>query len=196
MWPHLEKTRSVIQKVATAELANWSVPWFWTLWPLWGVHPCFMVAFYDSISNESTAIEVGEEMAPWTWARVIFEADHSPVMVIRPMTFTKSRYNNAENLCPEAGLQLGGEMEFDKYIILCLKPKSVLHVWVDSCHLVSVAEYLCKCHFPYFSAYRSHRKPCEEEVVRKQLCTEEVTSFAQGPIRWKTICQKPNFPKF
>ena len=77
-----------------------------------------MVAFYDSSSNESAAIEVGEEMAPWTRARVTFEADHSPVTVIRPTTFTKSRDKNAENLCPEAGLQLGGEIKFDKYIIL------------------------------------------------------------------------------
>lgn len=67
-----------------------------------------MVAFYDSSSNESTAIEVGEEMAPWTQARVIFEVDHSPVMLIRVMTFPRSKQKNAEDVWYEVELQRGG----------------------------------------------------------------------------------------
>lgn len=77
-----------------------------------------MTLFFDSSSNESTAIEVGEEMAPWTQARVIPELDPSPVVLVRPITFTKSKDKNAEDIWPNMrwDYSLEEEMEFDRHI--------------------------------------------------------------------------------
>lgn len=77
-----------------------------------------MTLFFDSSSNESTAIEVGEEMAPWTQARVIPELDPSSVMLVRPITFTKSKYKNAEDIWPNMrwDYSLEEEMEFDRHV--------------------------------------------------------------------------------